>query len=71
MNADPNPDPGFLRPKTGKEYSRKNIFFYQKIEIYLSLGIHKGRPSYRKPSALKREYPALQNMNFITFLKFL
>jgi hypothetical protein len=35
MNADPNPDPafqvnpdpGFLRPKTGKEYSRKKKYF--------------------------------------------
>jgi hypothetical protein len=46
---------------------KKLIFFLSKIAIYLSLGLHKGRPSYKKPSALKREHPALQNMKFLDF----
>jgi hypothetical protein len=34
---------------------------YQKF--FLSLGLLKGRPSYKeKPSALKREHPALQQL---------
>jgi hypothetical protein len=61
--------------------------FGSKITIYISLGLHKGRPSYsyifgsflpswiririsklqKKPSALKREHPALQNMKFLNF----
>jgi hypothetical protein len=38
-----------------------------KNTIYLSLALHKGLQSYRrsKPSALKREYPAVQNMKFL------
>jgi hypothetical protein len=48
--------------KLEKMYSSKNFFiiFGLKIAIYLSLGLHKGRTSYRRslqPS--KREHPAL------------
>jgi hypothetical protein len=48
---------------------------YKKIWIknynlpYLSLGLQKGRPSYRT-LALKREHPALQNMKFQKFSTF-
>jgi hypothetical protein len=54
----------------GKKFAAK-IFFKKhflssKIEIYLSLGIHKGGPSYRR-GLLKREHP-LQNMTFLKFL---
>jgi hypothetical protein len=44
-----------------------------KTAIYLSLGLHKGRPSYRsgQPSALKREQLALQKMKLINFFQFL
>ncbi len=50
-----------------KTYSWK--FFYQKLQFTYhipSLGLHKGRPSYRKslqPS--KREHPTLQSMKFL------
>jgi hypothetical protein len=40
----------------------KFIFFWSKIAIYLSLGLHKGRPSYRRslhPSTLKLEFSSL------------
>jgi hypothetical protein len=41
-------------------------FLEKKIAIYLSLGLYKGRPSYRRRrSALKREHPALQKRKFI------
>jgi hypothetical protein len=44
------------------------IFFGSNIAIYLSLGLHKGRTSYtEKPSSLKREHPALQNMKILYF----
>jgi hypothetical protein len=43
-----------------KFLAEKNQFFYQTTS-YLSLGLQKGRQSYKKkPSALKREHPALQ-----------
>ncbi len=50
---------------------KKIIFFSSKTIIYLSLGLHKGRPGYKKkPSALKRENSALQNMKFLNFFYF-
>ncbi len=71
-----HPDTGFWWSKIGKNLQLK-IFFYlllSKTTIYLSLGIHKGRPSYRRSlqaSALKREHSALQNMKFHKFFLFL
>ncbi len=68
LTADPDPDlvpnQGFDDQELKKMYSCKTFFvsFGSKIAIYLSLGLHKGL----KPSALKREHPALQN---ITILK--
>ncbi len=60
----------FEDQKFKKIYRRKKIWYYfdQKLQFTLSLGLHKGRSSYvhEKPSALKREHPALQNMK--TFL---
>ncbi len=42
------------------------------VTIFLSLGLNKGHPSYRrKPLALKREHPAIQNMKFRNFYLFL
>jgi hypothetical protein len=42
-----NPDPeGFDDQKFKKIHLK--ILFYQKIAIYLSLGLHKGRPSYKR-----------------------
>ncbi len=46
-----NPDAGFWWLKTKeKKYSWKffYIFFWSKIAIYLSLGVHNGLPSYRR-----------------------
>ncbi len=37
------------------------------MAIYLPLGLHKGRKLQEKPSALKREHPALQNMKILYF----
>jgi hypothetical protein len=58
---------GFLSPedqKFKKNYSWQK-FFRSKIAIYLSLGYR------RKPSALKREQPAFQNMKFKNLFLFL
>jgi hypothetical protein len=46
----PDPDPGFDDLKL-KKFTAGNFNFYfldKKIAIYLSLGLHKGRPSYRR-----------------------
>ncbi len=38
---------------------------------YLSLGLHKGRPSYRRSLQLtQKRHPALQNMKFPDFFYF-
>ncbi len=51
-----------LMTKIGKNL----IFLDQKIAIYLSLGLHKGRPIYRRSlQPPKREPPSLQNMKFL------
>ncbi len=48
-------DQNWKKFTTGKNV----ILFWSKSAIYLSLGLHKGRPP-----AFKREHPALQNMKF-------
>ncbi len=78
FNAGPYPDPAFFLiadpdpvPNSGvNDQKLNNIYsckfflyiFWIEIAIYLSKGLHKGRTKLQKPSALKREHPALQNM---------
>ncbi len=56
----------------GSKYSWKKLsFFIKKIAIYLSLGLHKGRPSYREslqPS--KENIQHFKTWNFSTFFYF-
>ncbi len=68
MNTNPDPDPiriqGFNDQKLKKKIIAENFFvffFWSKTAIYLSLGLHKVCPSYR------RSHPTLQNMNFYKF----
>jgi hypothetical protein len=67
MTINPDPDPiriqGFHDQKLKKKLQLKilYIFFLSKIAIYLSLGLQKACPSYR------RSHPTLQNMNFYKF----
>ncbi len=46
----PDPDPGFdgLKWKKNLQLEIYFTFFWSKIAIYLSLGLHKGRPSCRR-----------------------
>ncbi len=59
LNTDPDPDPiriqGFNNQKLEKNFSLKEnyIFFGSKTTIYLSLGLHKERPSYRRSLQIK------------------
>jgi hypothetical protein len=47
-------------------------FIESKTTIYLSLGLRRGRPSYRRVLQLsKRECSALQNMKFLNFFYFI
>ncbi len=50
LNTSTVPDqyPGFSWPKLKKIYCWEKITFWSKIAIYLYLGLHKGRPSYRR-----------------------
>ncbi len=63
---------GFDDQKLKKKITARaaiNNFFGSKITIYLSLGLHKRRPSYRRSLQLskEKEHPALQNMKFLNF----
>ncbi len=63
---------GFDDQKWGKLYIWKNflIFFWSKIAIYLSLGLHKGRPSYRGSlQPLKENIQLFKAWNFSIFIK--
>ncbi len=67
---------GFYDQKFEKSLQLKNVFykylFDQKIAIYLSLSLHKGRPSYwssLQPS--KENIQHLKTWNFWTFFLFL
>ncbi len=75
LNTDPDPDPiwiqGFTDQKLEKNYNWKKFnFFGSKTTIYLSLGLHKPSKLQKKPSAFKREDPALQTWNFLIFFYF-
>ncbi len=84
-DPDPDPDPAqhfswipvsipiyVLTTKIDKKLQlRKNSIFLSKTAIYLSLGLHKGSKLQEKPSALKREHPALKNMKFLKLFLFL
>jgi hypothetical protein len=55
---DTDPDPiwfqGFYDQKLEKIYSWIFFFFLSKTTIYLSLGLHKGRPSYKRSLHLSK-----------------
>jgi hypothetical protein len=71
LNTDPDQGPiririqGFDEKKNVTIFTSEKEIFGSKTTTYLSLGLHKGFPSYgtvpKKPSALKREHPAVQN----------
>ncbi len=46
----------------------KTYFFSSKIAIYLSLCLHKGRPSYRRSLQLSKNIEHFKTWNFFTFL---
>ncbi len=72
LNTDPDPYPDlrFFMAKIGKSVQLK-ICLPSKIAIYLSLGLHKGRPCYRRslqPS--KENIQHFKPWNFLTFFYF-
>jgi hypothetical protein len=76
VNPDPVPDldpnSGFWWPKMTKKIKlKKIIFFKSKIAIYLSLGLHNGRPSYRRSLQPSKENSQhFKKWNFLPFLSF-
>jgi hypothetical protein len=72
VNPDPNTDPdliwiqGFDDQKVKKKNTAEISFsFLIKITIYLSLGLHKGRPSYRISLPPSKEYTQYWYLKFI------
>ncbi len=71
LDSDPDPDPGFWRPEIEKESTAENFLtiFWSEIAIYLFLGLHKGRPSYRKSLLpTKDNIQHFKTWNFFTFV---
>ncbi len=69
----PDPNPGFDDLKLKKIYSWKFflLFSWSKIAIYLSLGLHKGRPSYRRSLQPSKEtFQYFKKWKFCTFFYF-
>ncbi len=70
LRLETDPDPiriqGFNDQKLKKNYSwKKNLlFFWSKTAIYLSLGLHKVCPSYRRSLQLSKE--AIQHFKFFS-----
>jgi hypothetical protein len=64
LDPDTDPDPAFqVNPDADPD---PGSFFWSKIVIYLSLGLFKRTSKLQeKPSALKRELSALQNMKWV------
>ncbi len=63
-------DPGFWWPKFIK-FTGENKKIWSKITIYLSLGLHKGRPSYRRTLQLSKEnIQHFKTLNFLLFIFF-
>ncbi len=73
LNTDPDLDliriQGFDDQNWNKFTAGKNlIFFLSEIPIYLSLGLHKGRSSYRRSLQLTKEnIQHFKKYNFLTF----
>ncbi len=80
LNTDPDPDPIRIRIQSEsralmtknwieKNYSWKKIYFFlSKTTIYLSPGLHKERPSYRRSLQLSKE--VIQHFKTWTFTIF-
>ena len=63
------PDPGFDDLKLKKfKAGNFNFYFLIKIAIYLSLGLYKGRPSYRR--SLQRTSSTSKHKNYFFFVIF-
>ncbi len=77
LNTDPDPDPfrirGLYDQNLTKFKAEKKIelFFWLKTTIYLTLGLHKRRPSYKRSLQLSKEnIHHLKTWNFLIFFYF-
>jgi len=66
------PDSGVLMTKNWKLYSwkKKKKILDQKLQFTYPYASYKTSKLQKKPSALKREHPALQNVKFLNFFYF-
>ncbi len=66
---DTDPDPGFWRPKTEKNFSKKNKkkFWIKNYNLLIPRPPERKSKPQKRLSALKREHPALHNMKFLNF----
>jgi hypothetical protein len=62
-------DPQWFQCGSGSQFvfQLEKTYFFLKIEVYFSLGLHEGRLSYKeKPPALKREHPAFEIIHSVS-----
>ncbi len=65
LNTDP--DPGFLWSKNWKKFTAENFLFISKTTIYLSLGLHKGRPVTKKAFSSQKRTSSNSNHEITYF----
>ncbi len=71
FNADRDSDQGIWWPKVENFSCLKNLLlFWSKIAIYLSLGLHEGRLSYRRSLQTSKNIQNTKTAHFITFFFF-
>jgi hypothetical protein len=74
VNADPDPDPKILMTRNWEKITAEikfNIFFIKNYNLLLRGLLYRKLKLQKKPSALKREHPARENMKFLNFFLFL
>ncbi len=67
LNTNPDPDPIQIQGFDGQKLEKKVNSWKSKTTIYLSLGLHKGLPSYRSLQLSKENIQHFKTWNFLIF----
>jgi hypothetical protein len=67
ISSNPDPDSGFCWPKIEKNTIKKNLPFLSTNAFYLSLGLHEGRPRFRRSLQPRKGNIQMKFINFFLF----